>query len=253
MNEIINKLKRIEQDNDITILYAVESGSRAWGHSNENSDYDIRFIYKNNNIRHYLTINRQADVIESNDGLYDIVGWDIDKTLKLHYKSNPNLREWIISPIKYIPMKEDIFEGLPEFDVEVLKHHYFGLTKRHYRKYIKEKDDVTLKFYKKLLYTVRCILAWMLLDEGILPPMNLDELIQENNLDDSIRIKIIKLKDAYCNCNIGQITDNEVYFIIEWIVFWLEYMSENLEKPKNRKDIDVYNKRFQQIIGCDDF
>ena len=248
MDTIRDKLRKLEDDENITILYAVESGSRAWGHHNKNSDYDIRFIYKYNSINHYLTINSQSDVIESNDGLYDIVGWDIKKALHLHYKSNPNLREWILSPIKYIPMKEDIFINLPEFDKEVLKHHYYGLTKRHYRKYIMKSEKTDIKLFKKLLYTIRCILAFTKLDEDIFPSMNMDDLIEENTLDKSLEEKIIKLRDAYSQLDKSLISDDEVEFLTCWVVNSLEYMQNHLFNPHNNKDIDMYNRRFQEII-----
>jgi predicted nucleotidyltransferase len=41
---IIQKLKEIEQHENIRILHAVESGSRAWGFPSPDSDYDVRFI-----------------------------------------------------------------------------------------------------------------------------------------------------------------------------------------------------------------
>ena len=43
--EIINKLNEIEKKEDVKIIYAVESGSRAWGFESIDSDYDVRFIY----------------------------------------------------------------------------------------------------------------------------------------------------------------------------------------------------------------
>jgi hypothetical protein len=42
--QIKTKLKRIEKENDIQILYAVESGSRAWGFASTDSDWDVRFL-----------------------------------------------------------------------------------------------------------------------------------------------------------------------------------------------------------------
>ena len=38
-------LRYIEQEHEVKILLAVESGSRAWGFESSNSDWDVRFIY----------------------------------------------------------------------------------------------------------------------------------------------------------------------------------------------------------------
>lgn len=42
---IRDKLREIETAETVTILYAVESGSRAWGFASPDSDYDMRFLY----------------------------------------------------------------------------------------------------------------------------------------------------------------------------------------------------------------
>ena len=92
MKEIILKeLKRIEEKNNVEILLAVESGSRAWGFASPDSDYDVRFIYKCRE-EDYLRLDQRRDVIELPiDDVLDINGWDLSKTLQLLHKSNPTL------------------------------------------------------------------------------------------------------------------------------------------------------------------
>jgi len=43
--KILKALNTIEKDYQVSILYACESGSRAWGFASQNSDFDVRFIY----------------------------------------------------------------------------------------------------------------------------------------------------------------------------------------------------------------
>ena len=60
--EIINKLNEIEKKEDVKIIYAVESGSRAWGFESIDSDYDVRFIYVRDK-NEYLCLEEKSDVI----------------------------------------------------------------------------------------------------------------------------------------------------------------------------------------------
>lgn len=45
IDNILPILHKIEQDQSVRILMAVESGSRAWGFASPDSDFDVRFIY----------------------------------------------------------------------------------------------------------------------------------------------------------------------------------------------------------------
>lgn len=117
--KIQEQLRRIEESENIKILLAVESGSRAWGFASPDSDYDVRFVY----IRRpedYLRLDVVRDVIELPiDDVLDINGWDLQKTLRLLHKSNPTLFEWFSSPIVY--QKTEFADKFRE-----LMMHYFS-------------------------------------------------------------------------------------------------------------------------------
>ena len=99
--QISEKLDRIETEYDVKILHCIESGSRAWGFASPDSDFDVRFFYVHKP-EFYLRLDRSSDVInyELND-VFDINGWDLQKALRLLYKSNPTIFEWNSSPIVY--------------------------------------------------------------------------------------------------------------------------------------------------------
>ncbi len=99
--EIAEKLMEIEEKESVKVLYAVESGSRAWGVESPDSDYDVRFVY----VRprdDYLSLQEKRDVIEWQlDEVLDINGWNLKKTLVQFHKGNATLFEWANSPIVY--------------------------------------------------------------------------------------------------------------------------------------------------------
>jgi predicted nucleotidyltransferase len=90
MNEIIKAaLRQIQEEQGFRIIFACESGSRAWGFPSEDSDYDVRFLYLNPQ-DWYLSVDleERSDVFEQpiTDKL-DVSGWDLRKALKLLRKS----------------------------------------------------------------------------------------------------------------------------------------------------------------------
>ena len=56
-------LARLEAQHGIQILYACESGSRAWGFPSPDSDYDVRFLYVHP-AAWYLTLDEGADTLK---------------------------------------------------------------------------------------------------------------------------------------------------------------------------------------------
>lgn len=104
--EILKAIQQIEIDYEVKVLFACESGSRAWGFPSKDSDYDVRFIYVHKP-EYYLSIDpvgvgKKRDVIELPiNNLLDVTGWELTKALKLFRKSNPPLLEWLRSGIVY--------------------------------------------------------------------------------------------------------------------------------------------------------
>ena len=95
-------LHEIEAAEGVKVLYACESGSRAWGFPSADSDYDVRFLYLHP-LEWYLSLEDKRDVIERPvQDQIDLNGWDLRKALQLFRKSNPPLMEWLGSPIVYL-------------------------------------------------------------------------------------------------------------------------------------------------------
>lgn len=73
--KIKEQLRRIEDAENIKILLAVESGSRALGFASPDSDYDVRFVYIRS-LEDYLRLDAIRDVIELPiDDVLDINGY----------------------------------------------------------------------------------------------------------------------------------------------------------------------------------
>jgi len=188
-DKIQNKLKQIELEKGVEILYAVESGSRAWGFASPDSDYDIRFIYKHD-LDYYLSLWEQTDVIEfmTEDDL-DGSGWDLRKTVKLLAKSNAPLLEWIYSPVVYYENEAFInqMRALAKdcFSPVSCLHHYLGTTKNFMD--VCEQEEVKLKSY---FYALRTALAgkWII-ENNTFPPVAFLELlpIAPQNIQEKVK------------------------------------------------------------------
>ncbi|OWR30995.1 hypothetical protein CDO73_09565 [Saccharibacillus sp. O23] len=177
---IRQQLNRIEEEENVRILYACESGSRAWGFPSRDSDYDVRFLYVHEP-DWYLSVFDRRDVIERPiDDLLDISGWDLRKALRLFRKSNPPLLEWLQSPIVYAERSEtaEAIRALagPAFSPKACTFHYLHMARGNYRDYL-QGDTVKSKKY---FYVLRPLLACAWIERfGGMPPMAFDTLKEE--------------------------------------------------------------------------
>ena len=246
---IYKKLQEIEQQENVKILLAVESGSRAWGFASPDSDYDVRFIYVRPK-EEYLRLDKVRDVIELPiDNILDINGWDIQKTLRLLYKSNPTLFEWFSSPIVYLEtaFADEFRKIMTEyFSTKKSLYHYIGMAEKNCREYLKGE----MVRAKKYFYVLRPILAcrWIL-EKGTPPPMLFSELAR-NELPEEL------MADVECLLNL-KIHSPEVKQIprADKINAYLEREIEEikaiLERADEKKKVEweELNKLFLKTIG----
>lgn len=159
MNFLVrDKLREIEESYDVDVLWAVESGSRAWGFASPDSDFDVRFIYRRRKDE-YLRLDTVRDVIELPvDDTWDLSGWDLDKALRLLQKSNPSLYEWFGSPIVYRKTGfEERIKPLLDgcFSEGKMLYHYLSTARNDIKSYL-QTDAVKPKKY---FYALRPVLA----------------------------------------------------------------------------------------------
>jgi len=174
---IAHALSTISSTHNVRILLAVESGSRAWGFPSTDSDYDVRFIY-HHPAEWYLSLYEGPDVIEEslNDGMLDIGGWELRKTLRLIAKGNVAPYEWLQSPIVYAGSSTFIKSTWPiissSYSLKAGLHHYSSLA----RNVLEDLKGETIKV-KRCFYGLRAALAarWIL-ERGTTPPMTFDDL-----------------------------------------------------------------------------
>jgi predicted nucleotidyltransferase len=178
---IDDRIRRLESDEGVTVVWAIESGSRAWGFPSPDSDYDCRFLYLRPR-DDYLSLWPHRDVIETPlDKIYDVNGWDVAKALKLLIKGNATPVEWLRSPIIYSG-EEHARDALLRIADEVVNRddairHYLHVGQLH----APLTGTVRLK---RVFYALRPALAlrWLALHpESALPPMDLPTLMAQTD------------------------------------------------------------------------
>jgi predicted nucleotidyltransferase len=190
-------LDAVAREEDVRILLAIESGSRAWGFPSRDSDYDVRFLY-DRPLRRYLSIAPARDVIERPiDDALDLNGWDVTKALQLLVKSNAVLLEWLASPVRYRAVPEEAGRiaalATETADLGAIAFHYDQLARRSLTDVVAQ-DAVRLKTY---CYALRPALALLWLRRHRRPPpMDLPRLVDGLALAEPVRSAIAALVTA---------------------------------------------------------
>lgn len=253
MKEAIDQqIRAIEQNNGVRVLFACESGSRAWGFASTDSDYDVRFIYAQP-YNNYLSIRERKGTIELpvNQEL-DVNGWDIRKALQLFLKSNAPLYEWLQSPIVYkadssfsMELKELMSSY---FSHRAGCHHYLSMARNTFENDL-QGEQVKLKKY---FYALRPLLAglWIVENKSV-PPMEFGQLrtlIVDHDWNESVNTLLEQKRAADEKALI-----NPVASLQQWIEKTLVYCKEKADAFEPVKhDIAALDVLFRKYIGNHD-
>lgn len=181
----------------LNILFAIESGSRAWGFPSPDSDYDCRFLYVRP-VGDHLVLQQPRDVVEFPiEGDIDAGGWDLRKALLLALGGNAVVMEWASSPMAYEEVKgfrPRLLNLLEEIvDPAKVALHYLGLARSHFDRMGNLGSEVKLK---QLFYLIRPLVAldWMQQHAFTrLPPMSLPDCLSQIEVPPSVAKEIRSL------------------------------------------------------------
>jgi predicted nucleotidyltransferase len=252
MNErICERLREIEAGYGFRIIYACESGSRAWGFASEDSDYDVRFIYLWPTEK-YLGIYEPKDQVDLGVDAenLDFSGWDLRKSLPLFRKSNGSLLEWLYSPIVYFEDSGIMNEWrslVPTYFVpKSTTVHYLGLCRKMWLSSV-EKSEITAKRY---LYILRSLLsAQYIIDNKAPVPVNFSETMIKLDLNPEITTAIEEMIEAKAHQN-----EQDLISRIPILDRFIEDERNSLENAvdglsKDQGGVDQLNEFFQKSIG----
>ena len=248
---IETELEKIEKSFDVKVIYACESGSRAWGFPSANSDYDVRFLYLHPQ-DWYLAINleQKREGIElpiEND--LDIDGWDFRKALKLFYKSNPPLLEWLGSPIVYLEPYSTAHKmrelAATYYNPLANMYHYLRMAQGNYREYLKGERV----WIKKYFYVLRPILAvnWLERGYGVVPTefgTLVEEIVEDSELKQQIN-KLVKNKQTGQELDYGA----RIPIISDFISNELARLeNKQFEKSLEKQPVEPLNELFRSAL-----
>lgn len=258
IEHILKVLQQIEKEYDIKILYACESGSRAWGFPSNESDYDVRFIYIHKK-EWYLSIDQRRDVLEVPkhdklsihvDKLLDLNGWELTKALRLFRKSNPPLLEWLHSTIIYYQGSSAIAK-MHEVESEIFSpvsgiHHYLKMAKGNYKDYL-NREEIKIKRYFNIFRPL--LAAKWIAKHHAFPPVTFTQLVEDILPTHEIRMvleEIIKLKIA------GDVLDPSprTSLINNFVETEIEYLEEYVKEVSADRSnpTEILNQLFRETL-----
>lgn len=196
-DKIVSVLHELEKQQDFKVLFAAESGSRAWGFASPDSDYDIRAIYVKPESWYWSLDAKQTDNFTAMlPDEMDISAWELRKALRLFAGCNPSLNEWLGTSIMYYAdplFAKELRDLIPMyFNPIKTVHHYLALSANAMDDY---QSDGTMAV-KKIFYALRGLLAaiWAA-EKQTMPPTPFKDLLVSEFVPPDILAEIALLQE----------------------------------------------------------
>jgi len=232
---------------DLDILYLCENGSRVYGWSTENSDYDIKGIYLKP-LKEELSLYPGSDNIVYQTDEYDIELFELRKYLSLLNKSNFNMVELLKSPIVYHEVdniRDDLLEIYELAISQKLGKHAMGWS---YSMYKMNWDEP-----KKCLMAIRPMIAYMhLLTTGEWQS-DLKQMMHIKDIDNLVESLMECRHKGYKTPELLKHQTLETYDILKGMVKEKENKTWLREKPDVKalelSNVMLYNYKTKAVLG----
>lgn len=252
-NEILKELEKIEKENNIKIIFASDIGSRTLGYSNENSDYDMRFIYIQKP-ENYLKLKEGKNTIQKkvsiDNGIktdFDFVGFDIKKVLNLIASTNIQVWQWLHSSKVYIETdsSNEMKKILADFfELKKFYYQYAEILSNNYKRKIRNQKEIKSKYYIIELIRIASILK---IEEEFKYAFSEGTKESYKNLPENISKK---LKLMVSERKEGKETVTSDKELNEYIELKIEKLHKKADKTAAiDKNIEKINRFFYDIIS----
>jgi len=185
----------LEKYYGITVLSMRDYGSHAWNLDSESSDKDAGMVFRQEPLDYvkqgcYIQNVDRSFVVDGEE--FEVMGWNIDRYGSLLADSNPSAIEFLNSGITYYELLatgkgqysvEKVFEEMrshvnESFKPIALWGHYRDMAKANFRKYIENRNDLTVKRH---LYILRGLLySKYVVETHEAPSLDFVEFCEEN-------------------------------------------------------------------------
>ncbi len=232
---ICARLHKIEKEYEVRVLFAVPTGSRAWGLEAANSDWDVSYLYihrpewykHSEGCRHLIERVFDDDI--------DTHGWELRDALSHLETGNPTILEWLNTNTSYL-VKTPLYKRLKEISrehfnpVKALQYYYQAYIKLN-EPFLQENGNL-----KEFLYYLRGVLACKWVEsKSSVPPTDYIHLLENTVDEEDVRSKVNELvrlkKSGKCYDDIKVDAD-----LIETVKQWAMYYGDLAESQEFAAD-----------------